>query len=116
MTGVRPGWHPHNPQLLAGNQHPSWQDLADTWPRCRATSFRRFWNGSEWDGSHIANNDLVAIAVCPGCKRQTGFIALAIEEEMEYIVGFFQSGILHAVKSAEATQTTSEGMAIKGFD
>jgi hypothetical protein len=91
MTGVRPGWHPHNPQLLAGNQHPSWQDLANTWPRCRATSFRRFWNGAQWDGSHIANTDLLAIAVCPGCKRQTGFIALAIGEEMEYMVESLQS-------------------------
>src|ERR671921_596627 len=92
MTGARPGWQPHNPQLPAGVQHPSWQDLADTWPRCRATSFRRFWNGSQWDGSHVANTDLHAIAVCPGCERQTGFVALTIEEEKDYMVGSFESG------------------------
>jgi hypothetical protein len=92
MTGARPGWHPHNPQLSSDGQHSSWQDLADTWPRCRATSFRRFWNGSQWDGSHIANTDLLAITVCPGCERHTGFIALAIEEEKEYMVGSFESG------------------------
>jgi hypothetical protein len=92
MTGSRPGWHPHNPQLSAGGQHPSWQDLADTWPRSRATSFRRFWNGCRWDGSHIANTDLLAVTVCPGCERHTGFIALAIDEEKDYMVGSFESG------------------------
>ena len=92
MTGTRPGWRPYNPQLPAGFQHPSWQDLAGTWPRCRATSFRRFWNGSQWDGSHVANADLLAIAVCPGCERQTGFIAIAVNEEKAYMVGSFESG------------------------
>ena len=92
MTGARPGWYPHNPRLQPGNQHPSWRFLADTWPRCRVTSFRRFWNGSQWEGNPVANADLLAIAVCPGCERQTGFIALAVEEEKEYAVGSILSG------------------------
>ncbi len=92
MPGARPGWQPHNPHIQPGGQHPSWQFLADAWPRCRATTFRRFWNGSQWEGDHIANADLLAIAVCPDCERQTGFIALTIEEEEKSMVGTFLSG------------------------
>jgi len=92
MTGARPGWHPHNPHLQPGDQHPSWQFLTDTWPRCRVTSFRRFWNGSQWESNPVVNADLRAIAVCPGCERQTGFIALTYKEEKEYMVGSVLSG------------------------
>jgi hypothetical protein len=92
MPGARPGWQPYNPHSQSGEQQPTWQDLVDTWPRCRDTSFRRFWNGSEWDGSHIANTDLLAITVCPGCERHTGFIALAIDEEKQYMIGSFETG------------------------
>jgi hypothetical protein len=84
MTRTRPGWHPH---VQPGDQHLSWQYLAETWPRCRGTTFRRFWNGSRWEGSRVANADLCAIAVCPGCERQTGFTALTAEEEKKYMAG-----------------------------
>jgi len=76
MTGVRSGWYPYNPQLPAGHEHPSWQFLAGTWPWSRSTSFRRYWDGLQWEGGHLANADLLAIAVCPGCERQTGMLAL----------------------------------------
>ena len=92
MTGARPGWQPYDPHGQSSDRQPSWQDLAARWPRCRAASFRRFWSGSRWDGSHIANTDLLAIVVCPGCQRQTGFVALAIEEEKVYMVGSFEFG------------------------
>ena len=87
MTGARPGWQPHDPLVQADGPHPSWQFLADTWPRNRATSFRRFWTGSQWEGDHVPNADLLAIAVCPGCDRLTGFIALTGEEEKKYAIG-----------------------------
>jgi hypothetical protein len=92
MTGVRSGWYPYNPQLPAGHEHPSWQFLAGTWPWSRSTSFRRYWNGLQWEGGHLANADLLAIAVCPGCERQTGMLALTDGEEGGYMVGSLLSG------------------------
>jgi hypothetical protein len=89
MTRTRPGWQPHS---QPGDQHLSWQHLADTWPRCRGTTFRRFWNGSRWEGSRIPNADLRAIAACPGRKRQTGFTALTAEEENRYMAGSIATG------------------------
>ena len=92
MSQTRPGWRPHISRIQPGDQHLSWQHLLDTWPRSRYTSFRRFWSGSRWEGSYIANIDLLAITVCPGCQRQTGFVALSAEEEKKYVTGFILSG------------------------
>lgn len=92
MTQTRPGWRPHDADVQPDNQHRSWQSLADTWPQCRGTSFRRFWNGSRWEGCRISNADLLAIAVCPGCERHTGLIALAPEEEKKYVAGSIVTG------------------------
>ena len=92
MISVQPGWYPYNPQLPAGHEHPSWQFIADTLRKRRFTSFRRYWSGSQWEGDHVPNADLLAIAVCPGCERQTGMLALSDEEEGGYMVGSFLLG------------------------
>ena len=42
--------------------------------------------------SRVANADLRAIAVCPGCERQTGFSALTAEEEKKYMAGSIATG------------------------
>src|SRR5690348_18310055 len=92
MSQNGPGWYPCGSADPADDQNPSWRDLADAWPECRASSFRRFWNGSRWEGARVPNADLLAIAVCPGCERRTGFVSLSEQEGKGYMAGAIMTG------------------------
>jgi hypothetical protein len=77
MTKAAPGWYPYD---AGAAKHASWSDLADAkcWP---PAGERKYWDGTQFVGPAVSNEDVTAIASCPRCHRYTGFVDLTPDEK-----------------------------------
>jgi hypothetical protein len=76
MSDVPRGWYPYSADRKVSQLR--WSDL--TISSCKNES-RRLWDGKQFVGPTVSNQDIVGIGTCASCKRYTGLVALSKAEQ-----------------------------------